>query len=474
MSCAGNGYLTANELIPFPFEDGQCLAWECADKNVAQISLQKCFVDAGVVVRSQSMPEGEWPAIGSFSASGSSIGFTIFYNGHETRMSVSASGIKFPIVSGEAPWGSYVLVLSSEGIRQFCDFCDNYDVSPPSPGSSSPSGTDGDCFLRLCTRCVTLVPDSLSSIMVYDGVNERSEGPHFVLTGDIAVKPGNNMLLLDPDDAENAIELNAEPGAGMGIVRCGCSGATAAESSIASPDGHTRIFNGTCYDLEPCETTEIEVDGVKRRSRTLRIHSKCAACCTCGMYESIVNDRLAPLSAIIRGAKSSLDGLLAKYEDAVKRYNKRISQPEITDVTMSLAGMPVGGNLSPKLSGSNVKGKMDRCAFTAVVRNASFAEIDVKVNAMSGTDSIIEASASWSSEDGTPKSKTGDSSGAIVGSTFTLYQGRSLVITFVSVKNGMVTSVGTGGFTGSMSVGLSYRQNGKSGSLGTLKKTVSV
>jgi hypothetical protein len=136
--------------------------------------------------------------------------------------------------------------------------------------------------------------------------------------------------------------------------------------------------------------------------------------------------------------------------------------------------MTTGKKLGSKISSELVKGKMDRCAFTAVIRNASFAEIDVKVNAMSGTDSIVEASASWSSADGTPKSKTGDSSGAIVGSTFTLYQGMSLVITFMSVKNGMVTSVGTGGFTGSMSVGISYRQNGKSGSLGTLKKTVSV
>ena len=50
----------------------------------------------------------------------------------------------------------------------------------------------------------------------------------------------------------------------------------------------------------------------------------------------------------------------------------------------------------------------------------------------------------------------------------------SLVITFVSVKSKMVSSVATGGFTGSVSVGLSYKKNGAKKNLGTLEKTVSV
>ena len=474
MSCQGNGYLSSNELIPFPFEDGQCLGWECEDRNMAQLALQKCFVDAGIVVRSMRMPDTEWPSIGLFSVSGSTIGFTISYNGNDIRLTVSSSSKKFPIVSGDSQWGSYVIVLSSEGIRQFCEFCDRNGVSPPSSGSSSTSLTDGDCFLRLCAKCITLVPDGLSSIMVYDGVNERSEGPHFILTGDISVKPGNNMIVSDAGNEENSIGLSAEPGAGMGIIRCECQNVSSSGSLIVSPDGHTRIFNGTCYDLEPCETTEISVAGVKRRSRKLKIHSKCTACCTCGMYESIVNRRLAPLSTIIRGAKSSIGSYLRKYEDAVKRFNSRISHPKLSDVTMSLSGMPSGRKLSSKISGNLVKGKMDRCAFVAIVRNASFSNIEVNVTSMSGTDTIVEASASWSSSDGSPNSKTGDSARSIVGSTFTLYQGMSLVITFVSVKSKMVSSVATGGFTGSVSVGLSYKKNGTKKSLGTLEKTVSV
>ena len=474
MSCAGNGYLTGNEIIPFPFEDGQCLGWQCGDVNGAQIALQGCFVDACAVLRSSSIRAESWPSIGLFSADGSSIGFTIAYDGHETRLSVSCSGVRFPIVDGDAPWGSYVIVMSSEGIKNFCEFCQEHNVSPPSPGCSSPSGMDGDCFLRLCAKCITVTPECLSSIRVYDGVSKRSDGPHFVLEGDVSIKPGNNMLITDPDNVDNGIRLNAVPGAGMGVVQCGCSGSSSSSSQIFGPDGHTRIFNDTCYDLEPCETSVVEIGGMPVKSRTLMIHSKCTACCTCSMYESIVNDRLNTLFEIVKGAKVDLDKLLSKYEDAVGRYNQRMSRPELSDVTMSLTGMSVGGKLSPNISGGVVRGKMERCAFTAIVRNASFAEIDVSVSSMTATDSIVSASAAWSSSDGSPKSKSGDNASAIVGSTFTLYQGRSLVITFVAIKNKMVSSVGAEKFTGALSVMLSYRQNGKSGNLGTLRKSVSV
>jgi hypothetical protein len=51
----------------------------------------------------------------------------------------------------------------------------------------------------------------------------------------------------------------------------------------------------------------------------------------------------------------------------------------------------------------------------------------------------------------------------------------SLVIAFVSVKKDMVGAASTGGYSGSISVGLSYSsEGGNSGSLGILRKTVEV
>ena len=469
MSC-GNGYLTGNMLIPFPFEDGQVLAWP--DKaEEAQLLLDRCFVDAGVSIHGADIADG-WPSIGKLSMGASWISFVLSAGGIERPITISATDARFPIVSGKADFGSYVIVASSEGIRDFLSFCSSNSISPPVPGSSSPSERVGDFFLRLCAKCVTRSPVGLTSIKVYDGVKAKSEGPHFVLKGDVAIKPGNNMLLSEPD--ENGIQIGAVPGAGMGVVPCMCEDNAVVKSPIISPDGHTRIFNDTCYDIEPWIETKNE-GGVTERIGHIQLHAKCTACCTCAMYESIVNDRLAPLSAIVRQAKADIASHLSAYENAVKRFNQRLLRPTASDVRLSLSGMPVGANLSPKLAETKVKGKMGRCAFTAILRNSSYSVISATVYSLAGSDTVVEASASWSDADGTPRSKTGNAASDIVGQTFSIMPGMSLVVTFVSVKNEMVGAASTGGYKGSISVGLSYStENGPSGSIGIMRKSVEV
>ncbi len=469
MSC-GNGYLTGNMLIPFPFEDGQVLAWP--DKaEEAKLLLDRCFVDAGVSVYGADIADG-WPSIGKLATGASWISFVLSAGGMERPITISATDARFPIVSGKADFGSYVIVASSEGIRDFLSFCSSNSISPPVPGSSSPSERVGDFFLRLCAKCVTRSPVGLTSIKVYDGVKARSEGPHFVMKGDVAIKPGNNMLLSEPD--ENGIQIGAVPGAGMGVVPCMCEDNAVVKSPIMSPDGHTRIFNDTCYDIEPWIETKNE-GGVTERIGHIQLHAKCTACCTCAMYESIVNDRLAPLSAIVRQAKADIASQLSEYENAVKRFNQRLLRPTASDVRLSLSGMPVGANLSPKLAETKVKGKMGRCAFTAILRNSSYSVINATVYSLTGSDTVVEASASWSDADGTPKSKTGNAASDIIGQTFSIMPGMSLVVTFVSVKNEMVGAASTGGYKGSISVGLSYStENGPSGSIGIMRKSVEV
>ena len=214
MSCAGNGYLTGNMLIPFPFEDGQRLAWSSMEDE-AQRLLERCFVDAGVNL-TVDIDDG-WPSIGGFTFERSLISFRISAGGKESVATISASSSRFPIVSGKAPFGSYVVVASSEGIRDFLSFCSEKSISPPVPVNSSPLGRAG-AFLRLCPRCVNQVPAGLKSISVYDGVKPKGSGPHFIMKGDISIKPGNNMLLSQPDG--NGIQLDAVPGAGLGAIPC--------------------------------------------------------------------------------------------------------------------------------------------------------------------------------------------------------------------------------------------------------------
>ena len=517
MSCAGNGYLSGNMLVPYPFEDGQCLAWS-RDAAEAQLALNRCVVDACVCVTEHSIPAGGWPSLAVVSLTGRRLRMRLRACGHEALIvSDAVDGAKpFPVCIGSADWGSYVVVVSSEGISDFISFCNEHSISPPAPGSSSPQGQDGGSWLRLCPRCVAVRPRQLESIRVLDGVNPPvfgrsvrsysagdicwhrgfhrcvspvSEGdawrasswepvgisdfaPSFALRGDVAARPGNNMLLSEP--ASSGIQLNAMPGAGLGVVSCGCQGRSEEVSPIMSPDGHTRLFNDTCYDLEPAGFNTITVDGEERLSRDLKIHVKCTSCCTCSMYESIVNDRLKDLADAIRTAKSDMEGHLSAYEDAVDRFNRRMATPTLEDVTMSLSGMPMGKNVGSRPSGG-IAGRMNRCAFSAVVRNSSYATLSATIYSMSGTDEIVEASASWTDESGASKTMPKDSAMAIMGNEFAIPPGKSLAVTFVSVKKRMAGSVSTGGYTGSMSVGLSYASSsGEAKSLGTLSKTVEV
>ena len=527
MSTAGNGYLSGNLLTPFPFEDGQCLAWDDmsgwsvsgvpdgwsvsitwgtgwvavvstpdgigaatvggsqddtylridylgkvmhatrSTKAQAQQALEKCFADAGISVSSERVDQDSWPMIGDFMVSGSVLEFTLRCCGESVRLSVSASEDRFPIMSGRAPWGSYVVTLSSEGLRDFLEFCGNGRVSPPSSGSSSPSGADGDFFMRLCAKCVSLAPHGVESIMIYDGVHDRSGGPHFVVDGDVRVKPGNNMSVSETEDGMG-ITFSAIPGAGAGKVPCACGDSEGVGVSLSSPDGHVRIFNDTCYDIEPCETSTRDVGGYARASKVIRLHGKCTACCTCSMYESIVNDRLAALAASIRSARSEIDGYLSKYNDAVRLFNERISRPSLSDIRMSMSAMPIGKHVSPKLKGTLVKGRMDRCSFTAVVRNGSYFTLTANVSSMSSSGNIVEVTAAWSSEGGVQKSKAWDKS--FTGGNFSIAPGCSLIISFISVKSDKVAEVGVYSFSGSISVSL--RSGGSS--LGTLRRSVSI
>jgi len=481
VSCLGTGYLSNNELVPFPFEDGQTLPWACFGQrqpisNFAQTALQRCFVDAGIFVRSDLTEEG-WPSIGEFSISPASqtIGFTISAAGCNSRLYVSSSSDRFPVASGSCEFGSYVIVLSSEGVRDFIEFCESNNVSPPSQGSSSISGADGDFYLRLCAKCVTGAPIGLSSIKVYDGVRPKSEGPHFVLRGDISIVPGNNMTVSDPDGYENGVALAAVPGSGMGVVPCGCEIGTVQPSPLSSTDGHIRIFNDTCYDLEPLDKVYRIVGGEARPSRNVKIHSKCTACCQCSMYESIVNDRLVPLAEAIRDGKKKIGALLSAYEDGVKKFNLRMSRTSLSDISMSMTGMPTGRKLGSKLEESSVKGRMNRCAFSVIVKNSSFNKVSANIVSLSGTDVIVEATASWSDKEGAPLTMTSGSPSGMVGKNFDIYPGRSLVITFVSSRMEMSSSVSEFKYIGSASVSFSYKNRyGASRNIGTLRRSVEV
>lgn len=440
------------------------LAWPSQAEKM-QLALESCFADACAYLPSDSASDDEWPSIGNFAVSGTALSFVLGIGSHYETITVPASSDSFPIVSGSGSWGAYSVVLSSEGILELVALISELAISPPVQAISSSAGRARGFWLRLCARCVNLKASGLQSLRVFDGQvsngHTLANGPHFVLKDDVVVRPGNNMQFAEPDDIENGFELDAVPGAGLGRMPCVCAETAGGNPMLAGPDGHARFFNDTCYDLEPNTDTGV-----------LQIHVKCLACCTCAMYEELVK-RLSILADSVRNSRSAFRSDLQAYESAVKKFNARLDVPASSDVRMSLTGMPIGRNLSPKINNTKVSGKMSRCAFTAIVRNATYFEVLASIVSMSGTDSIVESSAAWSLEDGTPQSET--SNFKLTGKTYSIFPGRSLVLTFESVKNKWVSSVSTGGFTGSVGVNLSYKDaKGGVHALGFLNKTVSV
>ena len=101
MTGAGNGYLSGNMLVPFPFEDGLEMAWmvpasvqqdrKASIRSAAQEAFNRCFADASVYVLGSAF-DGRLPEVGNVSFSGTTLSFSIIVGDRSTGLSVSASG----------------------------------------------------------------------------------------------------------------------------------------------------------------------------------------------------------------------------------------------------------------------------------------------------------------------------------------------------------------------------------------------
>ena len=389
-------------LTAYPFEDGSFLEWsDGIDANEAQIALQKCFVDASINLNVNKFKHytnhvaddiansraakvqtiDECPHIGHFRVNGNALYFVLTACNVDVNLSVSATKIRYPIISGCASFGSYTLILSSEGV---CEFCKDISVyPPPSTVSSSPRWRERGFWLPLVGHCVTSRPQDIMSINVYDGINNvpyiengvakettsldvivdcienNTAIPNYSINGDVVIEPGNNMTFTKSENV-TGFALNAVAGSGLGIVECTCTNNDSSSAINGSPifdsdDGQARIFTDTCYDIEPQQSYTSE-NGVQHG--VLKLHGKCTACCQCSMYESIVNDRLVILANEINSLKDKLDLMKIKYERTVKNFNTRINELTMDDIKVSVTGM--------------TDRSISRVSFTAVVQNCGF------------------------------------------------------------------------------------------------------
>jgi len=432
-----SGYLSANRLRSYPLADGQDVPMEYGKEQL----LYGCIVDAMISIFDPD--EIMLPRICNISSDGTTLRLSIAVGSEEVPLSVAWSSTRstqYPIVSGPAPWGYYTMVFSSDGIRDLGRMEPIFPSSAPNDSSSAEEGFSG---LYLAPRAVCRSPMGLRSIMVFDGVHPKSEGPHFIVGGDVAIKPGNNIKIEDPADRGddiNGMVVSAIPGAGAGRVASVKDTANTVVSQLRSEDGHVRIFNDTCYDIEPSTASAGALPG------HIKIHAKCTACCTCDMYSSIVNDRLSTLFDMVKEARRTIGDLQDKYETHVEKFNRRISKPSADDIYVKLIGTAIGHNLSTKTP--NIRGTLSRASFKCVVRNDFFEPVSITFvkNQASGGSTI---------EDTSLKTSGGISrhvDGALINNVFILGPGEYAIVNFVVFSNTWTSEAGGPAITASVEV----------------------
>lgn len=107
---------------------------------------------------------------------------------------------------------------------------------------------------------------------------------------------------------------------------------------------------------------------------------------------------------------------------------------------ISVTGVPLEA-AATKLSGSNVKGKMSRCSFSAMVRNDSFVTVTIEISGLTSNGSIFEKQISYIDESLEPQilRMPGDNA------TVRLPPGRSATLTcFIRLGTNVTTDKQTG------------------------------
>ena len=442
-------FLTGNRGIRYPFADDSTLPLEDALSRL----VFGCFVDAAVQPKVKDL---NTPKITGIYLQKHTLHFSLICEGQDAvDLSCTRTVKRYGTVTGDAdcPWCWFVFTLSMDGIKALED-TDLPDIS--------------EAELELSPRCLGPMIGGVTSISIYDGHTQtdsagrratRAEamesGPDIVISsGDVTFRYGYNTSFdygndwdILADSASKQFRLAADAGAGLGRIPCEEQEETVFRMpGLISPDGHTRIFNDTCYDFANHRTDESHGE--------TKMHVKCTACCTCGMYEYIVNSRLVPLKNSILESRDTLDSTLATYETNVQKWNARLTTCLPDDIAISYTAVPLE-SAGTDLQNGKVKGRMSRCGVSITVRNDSFVSVLVQFSDFMSNGDAFEGQISYMKNSYTPEIiQIGDFSLPIQG--FSLPTGRSAVLTYFIRLSDMVTTNKQTGFISNIKVTVSH------------------
>ena len=381
----GIEYLTSSRYVRYPFADDSVLSVG-EDKGRLVFG---CFLDAMIQLKG-----GAEAYISGISVDGATLSFSLCQEGQESvRLTCTRSSKRYPVVSGECDWCWYSIVLSADGIREMGEA--NIELNP-------------DEKLPFASRCIGLMSNGVTSLVVYDGTGTNENGRRYTLSevlkdealanwrvkGDVALQEGYNAVIeTGPEsmvlDGGQVITIGMSPGAGAGVVPCWCDDNEVVYKTpgLICDDGHVRIFNDTCYDLQTDRDTSPGI-GVGSEG-FLKIHEKCKACCTCEMYATVVNDKLIPMKDSVLKSRETLENTYTTYEKFVKDWNERLVTALPEDIIVSMTAVPLEA-AATNLYSSKTSGKMSRCGFSISVRNSSFVDIVIKLAGFYANGRVFE------------------------------------------------------------------------------------
>lgn len=160
--------------------------------------------------------------------------------------------------------------------------------------------------------CVFVDAAGVDALLVYNGTDGTGE-PDAVVTGDVALLCGHNIVLAEGED-EGSAAIEAQAGAGLGVVPCpeDCEEDEETDGHpLPTDDGHAVIAGDGCYEMTAS-------------GDTVQIHGKCKACCQCDMYADVVV-RLKEIAEEVKGEKDRIaTDQTNVYFDFIDKFSQKV------------------------------------------------------------------------------------------------------------------------------------------------------
>lgn len=361
-SVVNTGRLSSGSLMAWPFDKPS--------------DVSRLFSDGAVFVTGDEPAKGWNPALSMVESSVNDDG-TAFLS-----FTCSCGGLYRPMSCRIESSDGYT-VVESPGFASFV--VDNAHVMDA--GSQSHGG---DSF-ALSPMCIVQDYGLVDSFSIWNSDDGKfPESQWSGISGDVSFAAGHNISLSESDTA-NGFLISAEPGEGLGVVKCSdeCGKLGVSDAGRLKPDD----TGGIVIKGDGC----VSVDTI---GNMIRIDGRCPACCPMDKCRDKAGE-LSNLSGYVSSSFDELSSVGDDLADEIETRNTDLRNASASDLT---ARVTVA--VSPEtraLSGTGISGSRVFATMNAVFRNWSSAcLVEARV-----TSARIEGGASFRAVSTTVDDKNG-------------------------------------------------------------------